>query len=41
MKAGEKKNGVSLGVLSKWCGEFSFIIVFVLIFLVYASPATG
>jgi len=41
MKAGEKKNGVSLGVLSKWCGEFSFIIVFVLIFLVYALTSNG
>ena len=41
MKAGEKRKGLSLGAISKWCGEYSYIIVFVLIFLVYALTSNG
>ncbi|MEY8354033.1 ABC transporter permease [Lachnospiraceae bacterium 54-53] len=41
MKAEERKNGISLGIISRWCGEYSFIIVFVLIFMVYALTSSG
>lgn len=41
MKAGEKRNRLSLGELSRWCGEYSYVMVFVLIFMVYALTSNG